>query len=228
MAKRKILSVGGSIVIPKTGFDLPFLKKFRKLILDEVARGEKFILVIGGGGTARAYQGAARDLGVKDDTVLDWIGIDATIMNAKFVQKLFGDYAAKEVVIDPRKKLRTSKPIIMAAGWKPGMSTDADGVLLAKTYEVKDLMNLSNIAYAYDKDPNKYPDAKRIEHIDWATFRKEIVGDEWVPGKSVPFDPVASKKAEALKLRVSIMDGTNLPNLRKAIRGEKFKGTVIE
>ena len=202
MAQRKILSVGGSIVIQKSGFDIPFLKKFKKLIVDEVARGERFILVIGGGGTARSYQDAGRSMGIKDNTVLDWIGIDATIMNAKLVQKLFGELAYKEVITDPRKKVKTTKPVIIAAGWKPGMSTDADGVLLAKTYEVKDLMNLSNIAYVYDKDPNKYKNAKKIEQIDWKTFRKEVVGDTWTPGKSAPFDPIASKKAEKLKLKL--------------------------
>jgi uridylate kinase len=49
----KIISVGGSIVIPKTGFDIPFLKKFRQLIINEVKRGSRFILVIGGGATGR-------------------------------------------------------------------------------------------------------------------------------------------------------------------------------
>ena len=48
MAKgsRKILSVGGSIIIPHAGFDVGFLKKFKKLILKHVAAGEKFILTI--------------------------------------------------------------------------------------------------------------------------------------------------------------------------------------
>ena len=48
MNKYKILSVGGSIIIPKTGFDISFLKKFRNLILTEIKKGNKFILVIGG------------------------------------------------------------------------------------------------------------------------------------------------------------------------------------
>ena len=54
-----ILSVGGSIVIPPEGFDVPFLKKFRSFILRYVRGGKRIILVIGGGGTARTYQAAA-------------------------------------------------------------------------------------------------------------------------------------------------------------------------
>ncbi len=223
----KIISVGGSIVIPKTGFDIPFLKKFRKLIIDEVKKGNKFILTIGGGATARKYQDAGRKVAKLSDRDLDWIGIHSTIINANFVRILFGEYAYKEIITNPTKKIKTNKPIIIVAGWQPGHSTDVDAVLMAKTYGAKDLINLSNIKYVYDKDPNKFKDAKKIEQICWSDFRENIVGYKWDPGKSAPFDPIASGEAEKLGLRVSILDGTNLKEVRNVIRGKKFQGTVI-
>ena len=230
MAKKsdyKILSVGGSIIIPATGFDIAFLKKFRKFVIDRVRKGERFILVIGGGGTARAYQNAAKKVTKLSERELDWIGIAATQINAKFVRHLFGNYAYDQVVTDPTKKVKTNKPLVVASGWKPGCSTDTDTVLLAKTYGAKDLINLSNIEYVYDKDPNKYKNAKRIETIGWKEFRQEIVGNKWVAGKNVPFDPIASREAQKLKLRVSILNGKNLKEVGKALDGAEFKGTVI-
>ena len=227
MHKLKILSVGGSIIIPKTGFDIIFLKKFRQMILDEVKKGQKFILIIGGGSTARVYQDALKETVKLKDVDLDWMGIGATIINANFVRLMFGEFAYKEVITNPTKKVKTNKAIIVAAGYKPGCSTDYDAVLFAKTYGAKEMLNLSNIEYVYDKDPKKFPDAKIIENIDWKTFRKEIVGDIWQPGKSAPFDPVASRAAEKLKLKVSILQGTNLLEVKKALGGKKFKGTVI-
>ena len=223
----KIISVGGSIIIPKTGFDISFLKKFRQTILDEVKKGQKFILIIGGGSTARFYQDALKETIKLKDVDLDWMGIGATIINANFVRLMFGEFAHKEVITNPTKKLKTNKAIIVAAGYKPGCSTDYDAVLLAKTYSVKEMFNLSNIEYVYDKDPREFTEAKIIEQIDWKTFRKEIVGDIWQPGKSAPFDPVASKAAEKLKLKVSILQGTNLLEVKKALSGKKFKGTRI-
>lgn len=225
--ERKILSVGGSIIIPKEGFNVPFLKKFRALILAEVKKGERFILVIGGGGTCRLYQDAARETVKMNNTDLDWLGIHSTVFNAQFVRMLFQEHAYKEVVQDPRKKINTAKPIIIAAGWRPGCSTDKDAVLLAKTYGAKHLLNLSNISYVYDKDPNIYPDAKKIEEMNWATFRKEVVGNDWDPGKSAPFDPIASKEAQRLRLEVGILKGTDLPEVRKAIQGKKYQGTRL-
>ncbi|PIZ96297.1 MAG: UMP kinase [Candidatus Magasanikbacteria bacterium CG_4_10_14_0_2_um_filter_33_14] len=224
----KIVSVGGSIIIPKTGFDTEFLKKFRQMIIDEVKKGQKFILIIGGGSTARNYQDALKGTIKISETDLDWMGIEATIINANFVRLMFGELAYKDVITNPTKKIKTNKSIIVAAGYKPGCSTDYDAVLFAKTYGAIEVLNLSNIEYVYDKDPKEFSDAKKIENIDWKTFRKEIVGDIWQPGKSAPFDPVASKAAEKLKLKVSILQGTNLLEVKKALGGKKFRGTVIE
>lgn len=224
----KILSVGGSIIIPKTGFDIVFLKKFRSLILSEVKKGNKFILVIGGGATCRDYQQALTKVVKTSDIDLDWLGIYTTWFNAEFVKMLFTGYVHDEVIKNPTQKIKTNKSIIIAGGWKPGCSTDKDAVLLAQNFGAKEMINLSNIEYVFDKDPNKFPNAKKIEKINWPDFRKNVVGYKWIPGKNAPFDPMASALAEKLKLKVSILQGTNLVEVKKAIQGKKFKGTVIE
>jgi uridylate kinase len=229
MAKQqtKILSIGGSIIIPGTGFDIAFLKKFKQLILTEVKNGTSFILVIGGGATARTYQAGLKDLIRADARTLDLIGIETTRLNANFVRLFFGDLAYPEVISDPTKLVKTKKRIIVACGWKPGCSTDTDAVLLARTYGAKELVNVSNIEYVYTKDPNKFSDAEKVEVIDWKTYRSEIVGDTWTPGKNSPFDPIASKSAEKYGMTVSIVRGSDLSEVKKAIQGKKFKGTVI-
>ncbi len=223
----KILSVGGSIVIPKTGFDIAFLQSFRQLILDEVASGSRFILVIGGGATCRAYQNAAKEVIAMTKDDLDWIGIYTTQFNAKFVHTLFKGHVTEEFLFNPHEKIDLTHAISIGAGYEPGHSTDMDAVILAETYGASEILNLSNIAYAYTKDPNKFADAEKIEHMDWQTFRDEVVGHDWDPGKSAPFDPIASKRAQELGLKVAILDGTNIDTVRKAVRGEAFDGTRI-
>lgn len=224
----KILSVGGSIIIPKTGFDVGFLKKFRALILSRVKKGDKFVLVIGGGATCRQYQKAASEVVKLSNTELDWLGIHTTWFNAEFVKLLFGKYVHKFVVTNPTNKLITSKPIVLAGGWKPGCSTDNVTILLAKSFGAKEVINLSNIDYVFDKDPNKFSDAKKIEKISWNDFRKNIVGYKWVPGANVPFDPIASGLAEKNKLIVKIVNGKNLGEVKKVLEGVEFSGTTIK
>ncbi len=227
MKQRIIISLGGSIIIPKTGFNPVFLKRFRTMMLNEVKNGKKFVLIVGGGDTARRYQYALRKTVKPTNKDLDWMGIATTKVNAEFVRLFLQNVAYKEVVSDPKKKIKTSKPIIIASGFKPGCSTDLRAVQYAKMYNATDVMNLSNIAYVYDKDPAKYKNAKKITKISWKDFRK-IVGSSWNPGSNVPFDPIASKEAQTLGLRVSMLKGTDLKEVKKAMIGEKFRGTIID
>jgi uridylate kinase len=100
-------------------------------------------------------------------------------------------------------------------------------VLLGKYLDAKRIINLSNIDYAYDRDPREFPDAVKIEQATWEEFRK-IVGSEWNPGMSAPFDPIASKMAEEEEMEVAIMNGSDLDNLGQYLDGSEFKGTVVK
>ncbi len=206
--------------------DTVFLKKFRKLIVNEVKKGNKFIIVCGGGKLNSKYNDASRKIVKLNNDELDWLGIHATKLNANFVRILFRDLAYREITTDPYQKVKTAKPIIVAAGYKPGWSTDYDTTYLAKTYGSKKLVNLSNIDYVYDKDPKKFKDAWPIKKINWADFRK-IVGNKWSPRMNKPFDPIAAKAAQKLGLEVAILNGKNIGNLKKCLNDERFIGTVI-
>lgn len=227
MSKIIVLSLGGSLIAPKEGFDLKFLRGFKKLILEFLKQDYRFIIVCGGGQTARSYQALAREFGELTPEDIDWIGIHATRLNAHFMRTLFRKWAHPVVVKDPTRRLKWREAILIAAGWQPGWSTDYDAVKLAELYNAKIVINLSNIEYVCDSDPRKNPQAKKLEKISWPDFRK-IVGDQWVPGANLPFDPVASREAQKSHLGVIVMGGRDLKEVAKAIRGQKFKGTVIE
>ena len=218
-----VISLGGSLVYPDK-LDLKFVKEFNKLISKCVKEGYRFAIYCGGGALARGWQ--KRFGFIKNQYLLDWIGIFATRRNVRNLRKHLGLNTHKKIVINPTKKIKFKEDILLAAGWKPGWSTDYDAVLLAKTLGAKEIINLSNIDYAYTKDPKKFRDAKKIEKTTWEEFRK-IVGDEWKPGLNMPFDPIASKEAARLKMKV-IIAGNDLNNLKNIIENKKFKGTVVK
>ena len=226
MTKTFVLSVGGSLIAPRNGIDPVFLKKFKKFILSRIKAGDRFFLVIGGGITARVYQRAAGQVAAVSQADGDWLGISATRLNAQLLKTIFGSVASSEIIIDPTKKIKSPKPLVLAAGYKPGWSTDYVAVLIAQSQGIKTVINLSNIDYAYDKDPHQYPDAKKLEEVNWREFKK-IVGTKWRPGLNAPFDPIASKEAAKIKMKVVILNGKNLNNLKNLLAGRKFKGTVI-
>jgi uridylate kinase len=224
-----VLSVGGSIVAPDNP-DPEFLAQFASLVRSWLAEdnSRKLILVVGGGGPARSYQNAYRSV-AKDTSndQADWIGIMATRLNAQLLKAIFADVCPADVVYDPTKVDVFTGRIIVAAGWKPGFSTDNDAVLLAERFNAPMVVNLSNIAKVYTDDPRVNPDAKPIDEITWADFRA-IVGDEWVPGKNVPFDPVASMHAQKAGLTVICAAGRDIDNLRAILDGKPFVGTTIK
>jgi uridylate kinase len=224
--KMFVLSLGGSLIVPDE-VDSSFLKKFINLISERVKKGDRFIIVCGGGAVARRYAKSASKIRPMTHDELDWIGLHGTRYNGHLLRVLFGDLAYKDLVVNPYKEVETDRPIIIGAGYEPGWSSDYDAVYLAKTYGIKNMANLSNIDYAYDKDPKKFADAKKIKAISWADFRL-IVGDKWEPGLSKPFDPIASREAQKLGLEVAILNGKKLANLEKYLNGEKFNGTVIK
>jgi len=223
--KRYIISLGGSLIVPDE-IDINFLKQFKKLILARVAKKEKFILITGGGKTSRRYSLAAKNLGDLNPNDLDWLGIHATRLNGHLMRTIFRKVAHNRIIKNPNQFESTNEPVVIAAGYRPGWSTDYVAVLLAKKYKADAVLNLSDVDYVYDKDPGKFKNAKKIEKMSWQDFRK-IAGNKWDPGLNSPFDPIASKLAEKLNLQVTIMNGRNFKNLENYFVSKKFKGTVI-
>ncbi len=223
--KKVILSLGGSIVVPQLP-DPDYVTGLVSLVKEYVTKGYKFIIIVGGGKTCRNYQSALKEIREVSVEDLDWLGIYSTVFNAHFVRLSFGNDAYETVVQDPGDLKTIDENIIIGAGWKPGCSTDFDAILSAEESGATSIINLSNIDYAYDKDPKKFNDAVPIHEIKWSEFRK-ILPIEWDPGLNAPFDPIAAKKAEELGIEVVIMNGNNLENLKKYLEGEEFVGTKI-
>lgn len=227
MQKTIVMSLGGSLIAPDK-IDIKFLKNFKQVILSYINQGNRVVLICGGGNTSRNYQKAAKTIypqvSISD---LDWVGIAATKINAELVSAIFGDKAYESILSDPRKKISTNRRIIVGAGFVPGSSSDKDAVLAAKAFGAKTVINLSNITYVYDKDPSKFNDAKPQKEMIWKAFQK-LVGTKWIPGAHVPFDPVATKLAAKWKMKLIVMKGSDLPNLKKFLAGKHFKGTIIK
>lgn len=223
-----VISLGGSLIVPNE-IDWEFVKKFKDLIEKQIEKGKRFVIVTGGGRIARKYIEACSMIEGVDDEDKDWLGIHATRMNAHFIRTVFRKNAHPTINKNPydlQGFLKAKESILVAAGFKPGNSTDYIAVLIGKQFGAKKIANLSNIDFVYNSDPRKNPDAKKIENISWKDFRL-MFGDKWDPGANVPFDPVASKLADEEGMEVAIMGGGNLENLEKYLEGNIFEGTII-
>jgi uridylate kinase len=225
MEKIYVISLGGSLVVPNE-INIKFLSLFKNIIEKKIKENKKFIIIVGGGKTARNYQNAAKALTKVSNEDLDWLGIHATRINAHLLLTIFRKYAHFRIVKNPKEKINFKEKILVAAGWKPGFSTDYDAVLLAKTYGSDTIINLTNVDYVYDKDPNKFKSAKPFKEISWKDYLK-LIEQKWIPGMSAPFDPIASKLAQKFKFKVVILNGKKIKNLKNYLENKKFTGTII-
>lgn len=228
MAQTTVLSLGGSIVAPEK-VDTEFIKSFLICAERYLERSEerRLIIVVGGGAPAREYQRAYRQIVANpSDTDQDWIGVAATRLNAELIRAVFASLCSDPVVTNPEAPVSFGGRVLVAAGWKPGFSSDNDAVILAKRFGAQTVINLSNIARVYTADPRKDPLAKPIDSISWKDFKK-LVGTDWVPGKNVPFDPVATAQAESAGLSVICAAGRDIENLECILEGKPFQGTII-
>ncbi|MBI1908377.1 UMP kinase [Candidatus Uhrbacteria bacterium] len=222
-----IFSLGGSLIAPAGGPDAYFLKAFHNFIVDLVRHGHKVVMICGGGRTSRNYIGAASEVAPIDPEDLDWLGIHATRLNGHLLRTIFRGIAHPQIIKNPmRTPTHWKEKVLVAAGWKPGWSTDYVASRIAGVLGIKHIVNASNIEYVFTADPKKDRNAKPVKEMTWHEYRT-MVGDAWDPGLSAPFDPVASKYCQRHGIQVAIVDGRNIVNLEKVVEGKEFKGTLL-
>src|SRR3989344_3226671 len=217
-----IVSLGGSLIAPD-GIDKNFLKNFKTVILS-ASRESKFLIVPGGGQTCRIYQAAARQIANAADDDLDWIGIKTNHLHSYFLRAIFGQKASPEVIAMDGDVRQLKKPIsICLGGLVPGGTSDSTAVKFAEKFRAKVIVNLTNVAGVYDRDPRKFKNAKLIKNMTWQDLKNQF-GSSKTPGRHTPFDASAANQAARLGIKVAIMDGRNLGNFQNFLAGKSFKG----
>lgn len=223
--KTVVVALGGSIVHPE-GIDVRYLKSFKKFVEKFLRRGKKFVLVVGGGRLARVFQNAAHEVSPLANEDKDWIGIHATRLNAHLLRTIFRKIA-DPVVFDARGKIKKLKyPVTIASGWRPGWSTDFVAAAIAADLKIPEFVVAGKPAFVYHKDPVLHKDAKPYKKIGWREYRK-LIPKKWIPGSHAPVDPVAARLAGRRKLKSVIVNGRDLKNFERLLKGEDFRGTII-
>jgi uridylate kinase len=225
-----VLAMGGSVVAPGQA-DPAFIAQLAEA-LDRMSLERPLLCVVGGGKTARDAIGLARDAGGSED-MLDRIGIAATRLNA---QTLIGFLAARGVSVNDDVPLTTGDAtelsgahrIVVMGGTTPGHSTDYVGAELAKASQAARLVIATNVDGVYDKDPSKHRDAERIDCLSFDRLMGIVGSTEWQSaGQAGVVDGPATALLRDMMLETRVVHGADLDNLKLAVSGEDFEGTLI-
>jgi uridylate kinase len=227
MKKNIVISLGGSIMHPDM-INTEYIRKFVLFIKAEIKKGNKFIIITGGGSLARKFQKAAGACGTVSDAEKDWLGIQATRMHALLLRSLFGSSVYPEIIVR-RGQVRSfgKYKIIIGGGWAPGWSTDFVSVQLAADFKIDMVVNLGKPAYVYTRDNVRFPDAKPLPQLTWNEYFA-IIPKKWKPGMHAPIDPIAARLAKKEGMRMAVASGNDIVNIRNIFKGRPFKGTLVQ
>ena len=113
-------------------------------------------------------------------------------------------------------------------GTTPGHSTDMVGAELAEKTKASKYIIATNVDGVYDKDPNKYRDAKQIKEIKIDDLIKQH-GTDWdSAGKNIVIDGPALKIIKKAKIPTFVLNGKKLIQLERVINNLIFNGTVVK
>ncbi|MGC8619183.1 MAG: UMP kinase [Thermoplasmata archaeon] len=219
--KNIIISMGGSLVNIR---NKEYLENFSKMI-SSLMKDYHFVIVVGGGKIARDYISIARENG-ENEFFLDKIGIEITRVNALLLKSFFAG-------IDGVKFLNSIDEIdnfnvAITGGTHPGHTTDAVALLTAEMLNSKKVINATTVDGIYDRDPKKYKDAKLFENISYTDLLTIFMKNLSSAGPNQVLDFLSIKIAERSNIEIDVINGLDIENFKKAIRGEKFKGTVVK
>jgi uridylate kinase len=221
-----VVSIGGSVLVPEPGADR--VAAHAAVVEDLVEDGCRVGAVVGGGGVAREYIGAARELGA-NEIELDKLGIDVTRLNARLLIAALGEDAVTAPAEDYEEAgdaLRRGDVSVMG-GVAPAQTTDAVGAALAEYVDADLLVYATSVPGVYSDDPNETEDATKYDSLTATELVDVIAGLEMNAGASAPVDLLAAKIIERSGMRTIVLDGTDPDRIARAVRQGDHEGTDV-
>ncbi|MGB9719717.1 MAG: UMP kinase [Candidatus Anstonellales archaeon] len=219
------VSLGGSVVNPGK----PSVENVKRIAKIFEQSGEKLAIVVGGGAYAREYAQAVRKL-TGNEFYADAIATMETKQNAMLLlSALKNTYPKIPSTFESAASAIKNYQHVVMGGTIPGITTDADAVLLAEATFAERLVNISNVSGIYDKDPSKYKDAKKYSKINHEQLISLAVeSDRRKAGEHFVFDMLACKLAARSRLELHFVSWKNNSDVSNAINGKSHDGTVVK
>ena len=231
--KRILLKLSGETFLGKReyGIDPQFCQWLAGEIIKAVKLDIQIAIVVGGGNIFRGTSAAEHGL---ERTVGDYIGMLATIMNSLALQTALEKegqqtrvLSAIEIkdVCEPyirRRAIRhmeKGRVVIFAGGTgNPFFTTDSAAALRALETECEIILKATKVDGVYDKDPKKYPNAKKFDKLNFT---------EAISNKEIEIlDNSALSLCMDHKIPIMVFDINKEDNIKKAASGEQI-GTII-
>lgn len=212
----------------KTGINFDRVLDFANEISEVAKMGTSVGIVVGGG---NFWRGRANKH--MDRCTADHIGMLATTMNALALQdalRQIGCESRVQTGIEMRqiaefyiknratRHMEKGRVVIFGCGTgNPFFSTDTAAALRAAEINAEAVLKATNVDGIYDKDPNKYEDAKKIKKIKYIDVLNK---------KLNVMDSTATTLCMDNNIPIIVFDINKKGNLKKVIEGKNI-GTIV-
>ena len=212
------------------GIDNDILNRIAKEISEVSKLGVQVSIVIGGGNIYRGVSAAAAGM---DRTTADYMGMLATAINSIALQHFLEKHglvtrvqSALELnrVAEPyiqRRALRhleKGRVVIFAAGTgNPYFTTDTAASLRALEINADIILKATKVNGVYDKDPNKFKDAKMFKSLKYMQVLEKELGI---------MDSTAISLCKDNKIPICVFILFQKNNIKKIVMGKKVGTTV--
>ena len=231
--KKILLKLSGEALMGNQEFGISsdVITSYAKQIKEIADIGVEVSIVIGGGNIFRGISGAAQGV---DRVTGDHMGMLATVINSlalqNSIEKLGVPTRVQTAIEMPKvaepfikrraqRHLEKGRVVIFGAGTgNPYFTTDTAAALRAIEMETDVVIKATKVDGIYDKDPVKYPDAKKYETV---TYNEVLAKDLKV------MDATAISLCRENKLPIIVFNSLDEGNLKKVIMGEHIGTTVV-
>ena len=220
-----MVSLGGSRIVPDD-VDEKFLLGFKRLL--DSHRDKRFVVVTGGGSTARRYIGALKKLG-KGTKEQSMEGIAVTRLHAGFMARIFGGVANEDVPFNMKKvkRLLGRNRVVFCGALRYRAKNTSDGTAAKLAgYLGCSFINLTNVRGLYSSNPKKNKRARFISKIGWDDFAKMAGKVKFKAGQHFVLDQSAAKVIKKKRIVTYIVG--SLSAIDSVLRGsKKINGTRV-
>lgn len=228
--KRVMLKISGEALSGANGFGFDFdtISRIAKEVKEIVDMDIEVGLVVGGGNIWRGRSSEGMDR-----TTADHMGMLATCINALALQDALEGIGVKtrvQTAIEMKeiaepfirrravRHLEKGRVVIFGAGsGNPYFSTDTAAALRAAEIEADVILLAKNVDGVYDKDPNKFADAKKYDTLTYM----EVIEQ----GLQV-MDTTATTLCMDNNIPILVFGLEGDGNIKRAMLGEKI-GTIV-
>ncbi|MGQ9624417.1 MAG: UMP kinase [Candidatus Bathycorpusculaceae bacterium] len=221
-----VIRIGGSVIASPVNPSL--INGYVDILKQLRSEGHDVTVVVGGGALAREFIEIARKLGLEEKDQDD-VAISVSRIFAQLFTKKLGRFSCGKIplTVEEAVKCLHRGKIVVLGGLKPGMTTDTVAALVVKRMNADILIKATDQEGVYTKDPRKYSDAVKLDHLGFEDLTRVLAEDKHRAGIHQILDPEAVRVLKAKHVRVFVLNGFKPENVLLAVRGENV-GTLIE